>query len=85
MIFIDGCDFSLFSLIYNDYGSSKHILSFILNIYIYIYLYLHPLDCPNVLTSVLVTVDMKSARCLFINTATKLKIKSWGLSSPIRE
>ena len=83
MIFIDGCDFSLFSLIYNDYGSSKHILSFILKIYIYVYL--HPLDCPNVLTSVLVTVDMKNARCLFINTATKLKIKSWGLSSPLRE
>ena len=41
MIFIDGCDFSLFSLIYNDYGSSKHILSFILkkNIYIYIYIF----------------------------------------------
>ena len=38
MIFIDGCDFSLFSLIYNDYGSSKHILSFILkNIYICIF------------------------------------------------
>ena len=84
MIFIDGCGFSLFSLIYNDYGSSKHILSFILKIYMYIFTPFGLSKCFDE-RSILVTVDMKNARCLFINTATKLKIKSWGLSSPLRE